>query len=41
MNQTRLYGQTLIKGNFNILHEIKSENIEIITIWDADKNQIN
>jgi len=35
MNQTRLYGQTLIKGDFNIFYEIKSENIEIITIWDC------
>jgi len=35
--------RNLIKGNYNIFYEIKSDDVEIITIWDGrqDTDKLN
>ena len=35
--------RNLIKGNYNIFYEIKSDDVEIITIWDGrqDPDKLN
>ena len=36
-----LHIKNIIEGNFSIFYEIKSETIEIITLWDNRQNPAN